>query len=117
MGSIESLLYRIILIVTLLQITNVVHSQSVDKDLWKSILDFTVQFSRYHGKQDIAGRTSLVWSPLSLYQAMLMVGEGADGDTFKQFQRITHLETKKDYRQWSLGFLNDTGSFGKKSSF
>jgi serpin B len=108
MGCIECLLYRILLVVTLLQITNVVHSQSVDKNLSKSILDFTVRFNRNHAKSNVAGRTSLVWSPLSLYQAMLMVGEGADGETFKQFQLITHLETKKDYQQWSLGFLNDT---------
>jgi serpin B len=107
MGSIESLLYRIILVVTLLQITNIVHSQSVDKNLSKSILDFTVRFSSHHGKQNIVGSRSLVWSPLSLYQAMLMVGEGADGNTFKQFERITNLKTKEDYHQWSLGFLND----------
>jgi serpin B len=115
MGCIEILLYRIILIVTLLQITNVVHSKSVDKDLSKSILGFTREFSPYHAKQDIAGRASLVWSPLSLYQAMLMVGEGADGDTFKEFQHITHLTKREDFRKWSLGFLNDAKKNSEKN--
>jgi serpin B len=96
-----------LLVVTLLLITNAVHSQSVDKDLSKSILNFTLRFSRHHASSDVAGRRSLVWSPLSLYQAMLMVGEGADGDTFAEFERITRLKTKEDYHQWSLGFIND----------
>lgn len=102
-----SCLYRILLFVTLLHINNAVQTKSSEKDLSKSILDFTVGFSRHHSSSDVAGRRNLVWSPLSLYQAMLMVGEGANGDTFTEFERITHLKTKEEYRQWSSGFLNN----------
>jgi serpin B len=107
MSCVDSLLYQFFLFVTLLYINNAVQSKSVEKDLSKSILDFTVGFSRHHSSSDIAGRRNLVWSPLSLYQAMLMVGEGADGNTFTEFERITHLKTKEAYRDWSLSFLND----------
>jgi serpin B len=107
MSRVDSLLYQILLFVTLLNINNAVQSKSIEKDLSKSILDFTVGFSRHHSSSNIVGRRSLVWSPLSLYQAMLMVGEGADGNTFTEFERITHLKTKQAYREWSSGFLND----------
>jgi serpin B len=107
MSCVNSRLYKILLFVTLLHINNAVHSKSVEKDLSKSILDFTVGFSRHHSSSNIAGRRNLVWSPLSLYAAMLMVGEGADGTTFTELERITHLKTKQAYREWSSGFLND----------
>ncbi len=107
MACIDRLLYRFILFVTLLHINNAVHSKTVEKDLSKSILDFTTVFSRNHSQSDIAGRRSLVWSPLSLYLAMLMVSEGADGSTFKELNYITHLQTKEAFREWSTNFLND----------
>ncbi|CAF0720015.1 unnamed protein product [Adineta steineri] len=107
MRCIESFLYRAILFVTLLQINNVVHSKITEKDLSKSILDFAIGFSRHHSSPDIVGRRNLVWSPLSLYEAMLMVGEGADGNTFNELQHITHLQNKESYREWSSSFLND----------
>jgi serpin B len=107
MSCVDSLPYQLLLFVILLYINNAVGSKSVEKDLSESILNFTIGFSRHHSSSDIAGRRSLVWSPLSLYQAMLMVGEGANGDTFTEFERITHLKTKTEYREWSSGFLND----------
>jgi serpin B len=107
MPSIDRLLYQFLLFVILLHINNAAHSKTVEKDLSKSILDFTVGFSRHHSSSDVAGRRNLVWSPLSLYQAMLMVGEGADGSTFNELGHITHLKTKEAYREWSSNFLND----------
>ena len=84
-----------------------VHAKTTGKDLSQSILDFTLGFSRYHSLSNVVGRRSLVWSPLSLYQAILTVGEGADGNTFMELERITHLKSKQGYREWSSGFLND----------
>ena len=107
MGCLNRLLYHILLVVTFFHIHNVVHSKSIEKDLSKSILDFTAGFSRFHSSSNIVGRRNLVWSPLSLYQAMLMVGEGANGNTFKELEQITHLKTKEAYRQWSSDFFND----------
>ena len=88
-------------------IIHFVHLKSTEIDLGKSIFDFSIGLSRHHASSDLAGRRSLVWSPLSVYQAMLMAGEGADGKTFTEFERITHLKSKETYRQWSMGFLND----------
>jgi serpin B len=102
-----SSMHRVFLVVTLLLLYNAVHSKITEKDLSKSILDFTIGFSRHHSSSDVAGRRNLVWSPLSLYEAMLMVGEGADGNTFTELQHITHLKTKEAYREWSSGFLNN----------
>jgi serpin B len=107
MSCVHNLLYQILLVVTILNINNVVLSKSTENDLSKSILDFTIGFSRHHSSSDVVGRRNLVWSPLSLYQAMLMVGEGADGNTFSEFEHITHLKTKQAYREWSSSFLND----------
>ncbi|CAF3445151.1 unnamed protein product [Rotaria socialis] len=107
MRCIDSLLYQAILLVTLLHIITAARSKTVENDLSKSILDFTLEFTRYHSSSNIVGRRSLVWSPLSLYEAMLMVGEGADGNTFKEFERITHLKTKQAYRDWSTTLLTD----------
>ncbi|CAF1150064.1 unnamed protein product [Rotaria sp. Silwood1] len=107
MRCIVSLLYEVFLFVTLLHIINVVHSKKIENDLSKSILDFTLGFTRHHSSSNIVGRRNLVWSPLSLYEAMLMVAEGADGNTFKEFEHITHLKTKQAYREWSTNFLND----------
>jgi serpin B len=107
MRCVDNLRYQLLLFVTLLHIINAVQSKTVEKDLSKSILDFTIAFSRHHSSSDIAGRRNLVWSPLSLYEAMLMVGEGANGNTFTELERITHLKSKEAYREWSLGFLND----------
>lgn len=110
MSCFNNRLYQILLFVILLlllHINHVVQTKSIEKDLSKSILDFTLGFSRQQSSSNIAGRRNLVWSPLSLYQAMLMVGEGANGETWNEFERITHLKTKEEYRQWSSGFLND----------
>ncbi|CAF2053061.1 unnamed protein product [Rotaria magnacalcarata] len=107
MRCIDSLLYQAILLVTFLHIITAARSKTVENDLSKSILDFTLEFTRYHSSSNIVGRRSLVWSPLSLYEAMLMVGEGADGNTFKEFERITHLKTKQAYRDWSTTLLTD----------
>lgn len=107
MRSIDSLLYQVFLFVTLLHISNASRSKTAENDLSKSIYDFTLEFSRFHSSSNIVGRRNLVWSPLSLYQAMLMVGEGADGNTFKEFERITHLKTKQSYRDWSMTLLED----------
>ena len=107
MRSNDSHVYRVLLLLTLLHIINAVHSKATIKDLSTSILDFTLGFSRYHSLSNIVGRRSLVWSPLSLYEAMLMVGEGANENTFAEFERITHLKTKQAYREWSTQFLND----------
>ncbi|CAF1109973.1 unnamed protein product [Rotaria sordida] len=107
MRCIDSLLYQIFLFVTLLYIINTVDSKTIENDLSKSIFDFTLGFTRHHSSSNIVGRRNLVWSPLSLYQAMLMVGEGANGNTFKEFEHITHLKTKQAYREWSTSFLND----------
>jgi len=86
-----------------------VSARSKDKvnDLTPSILKFTNGFSRYHSFPHVVGRRDIVWSPLSLYEAMLMVHEGAAGDTAKELQRITHLKTKDEHQQWSLTYLTD----------
>ncbi|CAF2499237.1 unnamed protein product [Rotaria sp. Silwood2] len=107
MRCIDSLLHQVFLVVTLLHIINAVHSKTIENDLSKSILDFTLGFTRHHSSSNVAGRRNLVWSPLSLYEAMLMVAEGADGNTFKEFEHITHLKTKQAYREWSTNFLNE----------
>jgi serpin B len=106
MICIKNLLYQIVFVVILFQTAEAAGSKSVEKDLSTSILPFTVQFTHRHGYKDFARRGSLVWSPVSLYEAMLMVSEGANGSTFKELERITHLNTRKEYRQWSQHFLN-----------
>jgi len=109
MSCLDRFLYQtFILVILLLTIEQIVCAKTIDNDLSKSILEFTLGFSRHHSATDVVGRRSLVWSPLSLYAAMLMVGEGADGNTFKELQQITHLDKKEAYRQWSTKFFQDT---------
>lgn len=108
MSCLDRLLYRILcLVIILLTIEQIVCAKTIDNNLSKSISEFTLGFTRHHSATDVVGRRSLVWSPLSLYAAMLMVGEGADGNTFKELQQITHLNNKEAYRQWSTNFYND----------
>lgn len=104
---------RMLLWVIFTCITPLVQLKSSEVDLSKSILDFTLQLSRHHSQTDLVGRRSLVWSPLSVYQAMLMAGEGADGKTFAEFERLTYLKSREEYRQWSTGFLHNVKKFLK----
>ncbi|UJR30897.1 hypothetical protein I4U23_018407 [Adineta vaga] len=113
MRCVESLLYQVLLSIILLHLNHVIHSKITEKDLSKSILDFTIGFTRYHSSPDVVGRRNLVWSPLSLYQAMLMVGEGANGNTFTELQQITHLQAKEAYREWSTSFFNNVKKLSK----
>ena len=96
-----------LLFLALLVCSDAAQSKVSEKDLSKSILDFTVGLTRHHSATEIVGRRDLVWSPLSLYEAMLMVGEGADGATFTELERLTHLKTKEAYRQWSSHLFAD----------
>lgn len=114
MRCVASLRYRLLLSIVLLCIGHAAASgKSADKDLAKSILDFTVAFTRHHSQPNVVGRRSLVWSPLSLYEAMLMVAEGATGNTLTELQRITHLQTREAHRAWSTDFLNDAKAIAK----
>ncbi|CAF0851908.1 unnamed protein product [Adineta ricciae] len=110
MRCVESLLYQVLSSIIVLQLNHAVHGE---KDLSKSILDFTTGFTRFHSSPDVVGRRSLVWSPLSLYEAMLMVAEGASGETFTEMQRITHLQTKAAAREWSTSYLSDVKKLAK----
>lgn len=103
----DSVLYQLVLLVILLHNNHAVHSRVDEKDLSKSILDFATGFSRHHSSSQVVGRRSLVWSPLSLYESMLMVSEGAEGRTFTDLQRLTHLNSRENYRLWSSALLND----------
>ena len=85
-------------------------SKGTVNNLTPSILKFTNGFTRYHSLPNVVGRRDLVWSPLSLYEAMLMVHEGADGETATELQRLTHLKTKEEHREWSLAYLTDLDS-------
>lgn len=89
------------MIISLCSVEHVFSGKFAENDLSRSISDFTVGLTRHHSSNYVAGRRDLVWSPLSIYQAMLMVGEGADGLTFSELQRLTHLKERETYRQWS----------------
>lgn len=104
---------RMLLVVIFACITPWVQLKSSDVDLSKSILDFTLKLSRQHSKADLVGRRNLVWSPLSLYQAMLMAGEGAHGKTYAEFERLTFLKTMKEYHDWSKGFFHNLKKYHK----
>ena len=107
MPCIDSVLYQLVLLVTLLHFDHAVHSRVDEKDLSKSILDFAIGFSRHQSSSQVVGRRSLVWSPLSLYESMLMVSEGAEGRTLTDLQRLTHLNSRENHRLWSSTLLND----------
>ncbi|CAF0808007.1 unnamed protein product [Didymodactylos carnosus] len=76
-----------------------------NETLAQPLLHFTAKFARHHSSTDVVGRRNLIWSPLSLYLAMLMAGEGSEGKTFSEFEHITGMKTKDDYHQWINKFF------------
>lgn len=107
MRCLNACLLLLTLIITLVSARS---KDTVINNLTPSILKFTNGFTRYHSFPNVVGRRDIVWSPLSLYEALLMVHEGADGQTATELQRLTHLKTKEEHQQWSQVYLTDLES-------
>ncbi|MCD6196347.1 MAG: hypothetical protein J7J82_06145 [Staphylothermus sp.] len=72
----------------------------------KPIDSYTV-FSLELLKRSGLGRNNTVVSPLSIYIALLMLTEGAGGDTRAELMKALYLSSMSDARTWFKNVLND----------